>query len=150
MCAELAAKMRKKMLDEDLPDVRLHVKSQINRPASELGPLVVKDNLAKYLQEKVVTQANGVPLKTGENYLEAGDFGKLDLKENGTVLDFDLRKHVLKILFPEGHKLKDVKLNEEIEDFPSRSQCPPIEEDPTEIDNYIEDRPSMMGTQKEF
>lgn len=146
VCAKLADKMRKKVLDEELPDVKIAVKGEIHSEVQNVGDLAGKEVLSRYLMEVMKGEEDqGVPFREGQGYLRAADVNWLQVHRE-SELRFGLQKDLLKVLFPEGFNLKDIELNGKDTFLENNSQdIVPISEQSEDKENYISGNVHVKG-----
>ena len=155
VCAKLADKMRRKMLDEELPDIDLSIQGELNLSDSALlnKDIFQVEGLRTFLldsmKEKTKDITDALPMRAGQNYIKIEDLKDLKRIQRGqdSNLEFKLEKGLLKILFPEGFNLKNIELNGgmQIPIGHTQGSCTPIDEQPSEDEKYKSDNPHMKG-----
>ena len=146
VCAKLADKMRNKILDEELPDVKISIKGDLNPEKESVSNLKTKEILSKYLMNimKNNEEQQGVPFKKGQGYIKPEDINYLQVKEEST-LKFGIQKDLLKVLFPEGFDLKDIELNAADFQFEDKRKISSISEQSADKENYISGNLQVKG-----
>jgi hypothetical protein len=146
VCAKLADKMRKKILDEELPDVKILIKGDLKPELESVSNLTSKELLSKYLMNvmKNNKEQQGVPFKRGQGYIKPEDINFLQVKEESS-LKFGIQKELLKVLFPEGYDLKDIELNGDMLEFEEKKSISSISEQSEDKENYISGNLQVKG-----
>ena len=147
VCAKLADKMRNKMLDEELQDVKVSLQASLTPKKEEEG-LSSKEALSEVLMEMLKTRTceseEGVPFRKGKGYLRPEEVRLLQQKGDSQV-HFGIQKELLKVLFPEGFNVKDIELNGGEVELEKNADISRISEQSEEKENYISGNLQVRG-----
>lgn len=146
VCAKLADKMRKKVLDEELPDVKIVIKGQLHSELQNVGKLAEKEMLSEYLMNLMKSEDDqGVPFRQGQGYVHPADINVVQMAGDAQ-LNFGIQKDMLKVLFPEGFNLQDIELNGKDLVLESNGHnIAPISEQSEDKENYISGNVHVKG-----
>lgn len=100
VCAKLAEKMRDQIQDEDLGDVVVNIQGNVK---SEDHPIRSHLNMLNFFQQKLGKYKN-------EPWLQEKDLIKGEITEDMTVPKTEVQKGLFEILFPWGHRLRDIEI----------------------------------------
>lgn len=103
VCAKLAEKMRSQILDEDLNDVVVNVRGQLESEDYSFRSHV---DLVTFFQQ-------GLGKYKEEAWLHERDLVDRDIGEDATRAKTEVQKGLFEVLFPQGHRLRDIELRAE-------------------------------------
>jgi hypothetical protein len=103
VCATLAEKMRSQIQDEELGDVVVNVRGQLE---SEDYSFRSHIDLLTFFQQ-------GLGKYKNESWLQEKDLINRDIGKDITKAKTEVQKGLFEVLFPQGHRLRDIELRGE-------------------------------------
>lgn len=103
VCAKLAEKMRNQIQDEELGEVVINIRGQLE---SEDYSFRSHIDLVTFLKQ-------GLGKYKEESWLQEEDLMKRDIGEDFTKAKTEVQKGLFEVLFPKGHRLRDIELRGE-------------------------------------
>lgn len=103
VCAKLAEKMRSQILDEELGDVVVNVRGQLQSEDYSFRSHV---DLLTFFQQ-------GLGQYKDQAWLQEKDLVNRDIGKDSTKAQTEVQKGLFEVLFPQGHRLRDIELRGE-------------------------------------
>jgi hypothetical protein len=103
VCAKLAEKMRSQIQDEELGDVVVNVRGQLESDDYSFRSHM---DLLTFFQQ-------GLGKYKDEPWLQEKDMLNKDIGKDITKAKTEVQKGLFEVLFPQGHKLRDIELRGE-------------------------------------
>ena len=103
VCAKLAEKMRNQIQDEELGEIVINLNGQLESD----------NNLFKTHKDVVNFFKQGLGKYKEDSWLHKNDLIKKDIGKDDTKAEAEIQKGLFEILFPKGHRLRDIELRGE-------------------------------------